>query len=159
MGLLRLVTVLTESMVLSETNSGLSLMWSWGPHALGQMVLLQHRGYRIPSKSHPCSLPGSLSISFLPGNDRRVGVPIKTPRGRSGLIKWCALFPLWEFGEVTGEVSGTRSPWKEVPRQLGVLLSGPRFPDYFCTIEALEVSPSPKCGPQLRPGNCPIDSC
>lgn len=47
------------------------------------------------------------------------GVPMKTPRGRSGPIRWYAVFPLWDFGEVTEEVSGTQGPWKEVTQAIG----------------------------------------
>jgi hypothetical protein len=43
---------------------------------------------------------------------------MKTPRGRSQPIKWCAVFPLWGFGEATEEVSGTQGPWKEIPHEL-----------------------------------------
>lgn len=48
---------------------------------------------------------------------------------------------------MTEEVSGTWSPWKEVPRQLGAQLSGPGLPNYSHTTGAPEVPPSPKRGP------------
>ena len=83
------------------------------------------------------------------------GVPIKTSRGRSRPIKWAALFPLPDFGEVTEEVSGIRGPWKEVPRQLGVLLSGPGLPNCLQTTRVLEVPPFSKYGPLLGPGAFP----
>ena len=79
------------------------------------------------------------------------GVPIKTSRGRSRPIKCVAFFPLWDFGEVTEEVSGIRGPWKEVPRQSGVLLSGPGLPNCLQTTGVLEVPPFSKYGPLLGP--------
>lgn len=113
---------------------------------------------RICSDPHPCSPPSCRSVCFLPGSDVGKGVPIKTPRGRSGPIKRCAVFPLWDFGEVTEEVSGILGAWEEVPRLLGALLSGPGLSNCFHTPGAQEVLPSPKGGPLLGHGSRPVDS-
>ena len=107
-----------------------------------------------PGISGPPSLQPP-NVCFLPGRAVGKGVPIKTSRGRSGLIKWDARFPLRDFGEVTEKVSGIRGPWKEVPRQLGVLLSGPGRPNCFQTTGVLEVPPFSTYGPLLGAGAFP----
>lgn len=59
-------------------------------------------------------------------------------------MKWCAVFPHWDFGEVTAQISGTWGPWEEVTKQLETLLSGPMVPNDFHAIGDQEVSFAPR---------------
>ena len=63
------------------------------------------------------------------------GVPIKTPRGRSGPIKWYAIFPLGDFGEVTEEVSGNLGSLKGSTQAVGSPIiwswAARLFPDHW----------------------------
>lgn len=78
-----------------------------------------HWDRRISGKLHPRSPPSCWVFPFLPGSGVEEGVPLKTPRGRSGRIRGYAVFPLSDFGEVTAEVSGTQGPRKEVAPAIG----------------------------------------
>lgn len=104
-------------MVLSETRAGLALMWS--PTCSRPDGAAAARGLQDPRGPRPHSPPSCWGFHFLPGTGVEEGVPMKTSRGRSGPIRWYAVFPLWDFGEVTEEVSGTQGPWKEVPQAIG----------------------------------------
>ena len=139
---------MTELCLWFYLKQTLVLPWC-GVGASYTLVRLQYRGsrVRVPQNSRePPSLqpPSCQSVGFLPRRDVGKAVPIKTPRGSSGPIKWYAVFPLWDFGEVTEEVSGIRSLWKEVPRQFRVLSSVLGLPDCSHPPGDLEVPPAPK---------------
>lgn len=54
--------------------------------------------------------PARLSIYFLLGSDVGERVPVKAHRGRGSFIKWSALFPFWDFEEVTEKILEFRVP-------------------------------------------------
>lgn len=126
-------------------SQGPTCSWPGGPTAA------QFLDPPAPKPTAVTALPAWASLPS-PKSDVGEGVSIKTPRGRSGPIQWCAGFPLRDVGEVTKEVSGIWGLWKEIPRHFGALLSGPRLPNHFHTTEALEVPPSPKHVPSSVPG-------
>lgn len=133
-----------ESVVLSKTSTGLALMWGWPccgvSHSVGLALVWGRSWCRVGpgvglalgwgrpwggvgpgllgSSRGGCpavsTLPSWACTSFPPG-DGGEGVPVKTLSGGSGPIRWCAVFPLPDFGQVTEEVSRTRDSWKEIP--------------------------------------------
>lgn len=75
----------------------------------------------------------------------------KLPQEEAARLNGMLSFPLWDFGEVTGKVSGTRGHKKEVSRQLETLQSGPRLPNDFQAIGAPECTPQRASTSEAQP--------